>query len=268
MSKCSMLLGAILVAISASLAGAQAFRTLPDDEWCDKRDFRRTTHCEVREATLPAGRDVIAVDGGGNGGISVQGWDRDEILVRAKVSVHGLGRDEAAELASQIEIETDGEIQADGPRARGGNTSWVVSYEIKVPHRSALSLRATNGGIAIADVQGDIEFASTNGGVRLSRLAGDVAGETTNGGVSIELAGSTWNGEGLDVETTNGGVDLAIPEDYSARLVVGTVNGGVRSDFGATKAQRRARSITTKLGDGGPLLRVRTTNGGVSVQAT
>ena len=107
--------------------------------------------------------------------------------------------------------------------------------------------------------------SALNGGVHLTDVAGDVQGSTTNGGLHIELTGSSWDGEGLDVETTNGGVTIRVPEDYSARLETGTVNGGIDLDFPVTVQGRIGRRLTTTLGDGGPTIRAFTTNGGVRV---
>ena len=90
-------------------------------------------------------------------------------------------------------------------------------------------------------------------------------GRTTNGGVSAELTGRTWEGDGLDLETTNGGVRLRIPEDYSARLETATVNGAIDIDFPVTVQGRIGRDFSTTLGRGGPLLRAETTNGQVRV---
>ncbi len=55
------------------------------DDWCREyrsRD-RRGWYCEVREFTIPASSDALDIDAGGNGGISVEGWDRSEVLVRS-----------------------------------------------------------------------------------------------------------------------------------------------------------------------------------------
>jgi hypothetical protein len=101
--------------------------------------------------------------------------------------------------------------------------------------------------------------------VRLTGLAGDVRGGTNNGGIDVDLDGAVWRGEGLDVHTQNGGVKLAIPADYSARLETGTVNGSLRIDFPVTVQGRLDRDVDTTLGAGGPPIRVRTTNGGVKI---
>lgn len=79
-------------AFLALLITAQAQQRVAErDGWCDEdhgRDRDRGFFCEVREMTLPANRTVIAVDAEPNGGIYVEGWDRNEIRLRAKVSAH------------------------------------------------------------------------------------------------------------------------------------------------------------------------------------
>jgi DUF4097 and DUF4098 domain-containing protein YvlB len=190
------------------------------------------------------------------------------MLVRAKVESWAPSEQEARSLSRQITLQTaGGTVRADAPDF-GSERGWAVSYEIFVPHTTDLSLKAHNGGISIADVRGTAEFDAVNGGVSLKRLAGTVHGRTRNGGLSIELAGSTWEGRELDVSTTNGGVSLRLPGNYSARLETRTVNGGVSIDLPVTAQSRNNRELSVTLGAGGPLIRAVTTNGGISVRRT
>ena len=92
-----------------------------------------------------------------------------------------------------------------GPHT-GRDRNYWVSYELLVPETTDLRLETMNGGIALHDVKGTVEFKTMNGGVTLDSTAGSIHGRTTNGGVAVSLRGSAWEGEGLDVETTNGGV--------------------------------------------------------------
>jgi DUF4097 and DUF4098 domain-containing protein YvlB len=260
----------VLLTMVAATATAGEWKTIDDDEWC--RDGRwnddRDTYCEVREITIPGGRDVIRVDGGANGGITVEGWDRDEIRIRVKIKGWARDEDDAEMIVDMIDVETDGRvIHAEGPKQKR-KTGWSVSYRIMVPSESNLELEATNGGIAVADVEGDIYLDTTNGGLDITNLAGDVRGRTTNGGLHVELSGKTWRGKGLDVRSTNGGVDLQIPKNYNAELETGTVNGGIHLEFPVTVQGKLGKSLKATLGDGGPRLRVKTTNGGVHVSHT
>jgi DUF4097 and DUF4098 domain-containing protein YvlB len=141
-----------------------------------------------------------------------------------------------------------------------------VSYEVFVPRRSDLSLDTHNGGITISDVKGRIEFTALNGGVVLKRVGGNVHGGTTNGGLVVELAGDRWDGETLDVKTTNGGIVMSVPENYSAHLETGTVNGSLSIDFPVTVQGRITRELAVNLGSGGATLKAMTTNGGVRIR--
>jgi DUF4097 and DUF4098 domain-containing protein YvlB len=188
------------------------------------------------------------------------------MLVRAKVEAWAPSEAEARTISRQINLQTaGGTIRADAPDF-GNDRGWAVSYEIFVPHATDLSLKAHNGGIAIADVRGTLDFDAVNGGVALKRLAGSVHGRTTNGGLKVELAGSRWDGRELDVSATNGGVSLLVPDNYSARLETRTVNGRIAVDFPVTVQGAIDRELSVNIGSGGPLIRAVTTNGGVSVR--
>ncbi|HVF89966.1 MAG TPA: DUF4097 family beta strand repeat-containing protein [Blastocatellia bacterium] len=232
-----------------------------DNWWGD----RYSSHCEIQEQTLPAG-GTLSVNGGRNGGVSVKGWERNNVLVRARIQTGAKTSAEAAELARQIKIETGGsQIRAEGPTGQD-DKHWAVSYEIFVPQQSDLSLETYNGGISITDVRGQIEFKAHNGGVSLKRLGGNVRGTTTNGGLSVDLAGTRWEGEGLDAVTRNGGVSISVPENYSARLESGTRNGGLNLGFPLTVQGRVDKEISVDLGSGGATVRAVTTNGGVTIR--
>ena len=258
-------------ALAGSLLATSAAAQQTSEDWLDRcrddRDRDRAVHCEVREMRLPATGE-LSVDAGPNGGITVEGWDRNEILVRARVRTQARSEEEARELASEVRVEQgDGRIRSEGPRDSDRNRrNWSVSYEVFAPRRTSLDLASVNGGLRVSRVEGTLELSTTNGAISLEQVAGAVRGRTTNGGLDVRLVGDRWNGSGLDLQTTNGGVTLTLPEDYSARLETQTVNGGMQIDFPVTVQGRIGRSISTQLGAGGPLIKVRTSNGGVTIR--
>lgn len=218
----------------------------------------------MREATFrPSG--AVAVDATPNGGIQVTGGDGGDVRVHAKVMAVAATQEDARRLAAGVRIRTSGTVSAEGPVTRDRDW-WTVSYRLTVPMRTDLDLRSHNGGITLTGVRGRTEFTTTNGGVRISDAGGSVHGRTTNGGVKVALSGTQWDGDGLDVTTTNGGVTLEVPADYNAHLETGTVNGGVQIDFPVRVQGRLNREFSTDLGAGGPTIRAKTTNGGVSVK--
>jgi len=231
-----------------------------------RNQSRMVTHCEMREQSVGfAG--TLTVDAGVNGGVSVKGWDNAGVLVRAKVEASAPDEASAASLGTQVRVDVSaGQVSASGPAQSGDNGGWSVSYEIFVPRRGDLNLKANNGGIGISDVQGNIQFQTMNGGVTLKRLAGNVTGTTMNGGLNVELAGARWDGAKLDARTTNGGVNVSMPDNYSAHFETATTNGHLNLNFPMTVHGELGRALTTDIGSGGPTIHVETTNGGVNVK--
>lgn len=252
--------------VAAALALTAFAQNAEREMTCDGgSDSDLVSHCEINEMTI-AGMNHVWVDGGLNGGMTIKGAARQDILVRARVQTSAETEAEAQSIARQIVIHTGGgRIIADGP-TRERKRNWSVSYEILVPQRSDLTLKAHNGGIRISDVRGEIEFEALNGGVSLNRLAGNVHGHTANGGLSVVLAGERWEDGQLDASTVNGGVSMAVPDNYSARLETATVNGHIRVDFPVTVHGEIDHQLAIELGSGGSLVRAVTTNGGVSIK--
>jgi hypothetical protein len=238
-------------------------------EFCSSNNWNgndKVSVNDLREFTVAAGS--LNVDAGRNGGVRVKGENRSDILVRACVQAWAGSEEAAKSLLSSVRISNSGTIKAEG-----SDDNFAVSYDIRVPRSTDLSLTAHNGGISISSVDGRLEFTTTNGGVRLDDVAGDVKGRTTNGGVNVALTGSSWRGRGLDVETSNGGVRLSLPESYAANIETGTVNGGFHSDIASLNVERNERDrqrntrINTALNGGGAPIRVTTTNGGIHISS-
>src|SRR5207248_3814912 len=108
----------------------QAQRTSRDperasDEWLDKcREGRgrsnddRDRVCEVREKRLSPTR-MLDIDGKENGGVSVHGWDRSEVLILAKIQADADDADEAKDVAAGITNDVHrARVRADGPSTR------------------------------------------------------------------------------------------------------------------------------------------------------
>jgi hypothetical protein len=248
--------------IAAQRQAARDF-SCADDNWgSDRQGF-----CEIREFTVPATGAAFTVDASPNGGIDVEGSQRRDIFVRARIVATAATEEEARAIVGRVQVTaTATRVDADGPRNLGRRESWHVSYRASVPTATPLSLKTTNGGISVDSINSRVELATTNGGMKLSRMAGEVEGRTTNGGIDVDLDGNGWNGSGLDLQTTNGGVTLVVPAQYNAHLETGTSNGGIKVDFPVTVQGTIGRNFSTDLGSGGATLRVHTTNGGVRVR--
>lgn len=219
--------------------------------------------CQLRRTLLPA-RDQLNVQNR-NGGIQVFGEERNTIALEARVIVKANSRTQAERIERQIKIETNGAIRAEGPTSGIFGPNWYVNYRLLVPEKIAAHLKTENGGIDLHHLQGTLQAETTNGGLTLDALAGNVHASTVNGGISLRLSGTTWHGTGLTAHTTNGGINIKTSPDYSAHLILQTVNGGVSIHLPNTNLNVRHNHFDGNLGHGGPTIECHSVNGGISI---
>ena len=231
-------------------------------------DRERARHCEIREQSLPSiGR--MSIDAGPNGGATVKGWLGGDVLVRARVEASGETEGAAAIMTSRVMIDASGgQVRATGPES-ADNSSWSVSYEIFVPQVTDVTLKTSNGGLTVSDVRGQIHFDTVNGGVHLKRVAGEVSGATVNGGIDVEFTGVMGDWRQMELSTHNGGVTVAMPSNYSARIQAETGMGHIQSDFPLPPStEARVRKLDFNIGSGGPPIHITTGNGGIRLKRT
>lgn len=263
----------------AALLAATASATVGTAE-CPDRETRRdgVRLCETRTLDL-RGRQ-LTLDASPNGGISVTGWSRSEIQVVAHVEAWGDREDTARRLLRETEVHVRGRtVSTHLPKREGRQDQregWSsVRYEVRVPREAELDLRTVNGGIVIADVAGTLSLRSTNGGIELENVGGEIDGRTTNGPVHVRLNQSPLGR--LALETTNGPVTLVVPANLSAEVDARTSLGPVRIDglpLEESGCNERGRArvpclngrVVGTLGQGGAALRLRTTNGPISLR--
>ncbi|HEV7990893.1 MAG TPA: DUF4097 family beta strand repeat-containing protein [Gemmatimonadaceae bacterium] len=266
---------ALALLASASIAQAQSSRDDNDADWLERcrndnnsrYNDDRAHACEVRNVPVRLSGRSISIDGRQNGGIRVFGWNGDSVRVTARIQAEGRTDAEANALLKDIRVQADGHsVRSDGPSMEGyDNRGWSVSFVVFVPRRFDLDLEAHNGGLGVSGVNGRLELGTTNGSVSLNDVGGDVHAHTQNGSLNVQLTGSKWDGAGLNAETRNGSVRLAVPDNYAAQLETGTVNGRINTDIPITVSGQISRRMSFAIGGGGPPVRATTTNGSVTI---
>jgi hypothetical protein len=252
--------------IAMGVNRSQVQTAIPVEDLCaDRSGNRRQHHCEVREEIVATASE-LDIDPGRNGGVRVRGWDRPDARLRTRVEAYADTESRARELAASVRVTAvGGRIRSDGAMSMR-HEHWSTSFYLDAPRNARLAINTYNGGISLEELAGVVVMRGTNGGITLRDVGGDVKGSTQNGGLRVELTASRWAGQGLDLETRNGGVRLTLPENYSGELETGTVNGRVEIDFPVLIHAGRQRRFTTTLGSGGPKIRAITTNGSVIVR--
>jgi hypothetical protein len=206
-----------------------------------------------------------------NGRITAEASEGTAVEVLADRTAKGTTDEAAKDLLGRIEMRE--EVGADRVRVevRAPRTSGPSGHEftwtIKVPRGVSVDLRTVNGGIRVANLDGDVRARSTNGAIKgTALLASSVDAAVTNGGVEIEMAKPVTSGT-FELEAVNGGVSINLPADSRADIAGRCVNGGITtSDLQLeTVGEQNRRRLDAKLNGGGARVSLETVNGGVRI---
>jgi Putative adhesin len=198
-----------------------------------------------------------------NGSVQVEGWDRDEVEVRAVKTSQNDPRDLA-----QVKIEVEshpGQVAVHTLYPKGEGAQVAVEYHVRVPYRVLLgSVGTVNGSVVVRGIEGSGELRSVNGNVEVTNSSGRFNAKTTNGDLRLELR-ELMDGGPMDIETVNGSVVLGLPSNARANLKALSMNGDVYSELPATStgAPAAKRGFRAKMGVGGGDISVHTVNGGI-----
>jgi hypothetical protein len=128
----------------------------------------------------------------------------------------------------------------------------------------SITAKTSSGGIDVAQAgSGNVDVSSSSGSVSVRGVRGSVHASTSSGGLTIqgELAGD-WR-----VSASSGSVRIALPPNQGFELDANTGSGSIDVDFPVTVTGTvNRRSLKGSTQGGGPLLHVRTSSGGISIQ--
>jgi DUF4097 and DUF4098 domain-containing protein YvlB len=261
----------------------------------------RAVREEVVSIDAPAGGGLRIHNS--NGRTRISGEDRADIEVTAYKTARAGSQRAAEELLDEMELvfteSVEGlDLEIEIPRRR--HRRGAANLCIKVPRGMRISVHAVNGRVDVDGIQGDVEVKSSNGSATITEVTGDVQVATSNAKVhccrnrgrlrarssngKIEIEGhrgavdaSTSNGviraqidhlgkEGIHLATSNGRIVLELPDPVDADVDIRVDNGLIRNDRPLSPGSKEAQGrVAGQLGHGGPLIKLRTSNGMVSM---
>lgn len=197
-----------------------------------------------------------------NGGVRIEGWDREQVEVKAvKTALHQ--NDDLNRV--QIEVQDDGaQLDVNTRYPSGSGVQVTVEYEIHVPYRLRwAAVNTVNGNVHAQGITGAGTLDSVNGDVEVVDSEGRFSGITTNGDVRMQLR-SVPQGAPVSLRTINGSVELSVPQGTNMDVRVVNRNGDFRSDFPlATLGTYTSSRFSGRLGSGGGEVFMGTVNGAI-----
>ena len=216
-----------------------------------------------RTFTLPADGRVSLENI--NGGVTITGWDRNEVEIDAVKKANSQQKlDEA-----KIEVEASNDavhIRTKYPEGRTNNNPAIVTYDVHVPRNARLDgINLVNGSLAVSEFGGDLKANLVNGSSNIHDLAGRTDLSSVNGSVNAFYR-SLNNVPEIRLKSVNGPVKLGLPASPNADVSVSTVNGGITTDFPLqVQGKFMGRHIDGKLGNGGTKIEISNVNGAIHI---
>jgi len=216
--------------------------------------------------TLPLRADGSFELNNVNGTVRIEGWDREEVEVRATKSTP-----EKESTLEQVAIEIEsrpGAVSVSTRYPQDEGVAVAVDYVIHVPRHAQLNrINNVNGTLRVMSSDSIGDLRTVNGNIEVYEGSGNVHAHTTNGNVYLELK-HPGDSRGASAETTNGSVLLAIPADLPAELEARCMNGNFSSELPMVmRGAEQPRVVHGRLGVGGAPIHLGTVNGAIRVVA-
>ncbi|WP_156950093.1 DUF4097 family beta strand repeat-containing protein [Maribacter antarcticus] len=139
---------------------------------------------------------------------------------------------------------------------------------IFLPKSQNISVTNSWGGTTeITGFSGEVEANSNlNGALVLSNLTGAVTAYSLNHGIQVNFTEINQNSP-IDIRTTNGEINVTLPEKTSANIVLSSWNGDIYSNFDIKTKEKDGlksfsdRDINGIINGGGVNIKLKSTNG-------
>lgn len=156
-----------------------------------------------------------------------------------------------------------------------------VTVIARVPRRADVSLSTVNDGeIVVRNITGTLELGNANGPVTATGISGAVIAESINDTIDIGFASLPDEGV-MSMESMNGDLVVRLPGNAGAELHLDSSEGEILSDFevdvlpskpvveredtGDGVSVRVENTIVARVNGGGPVIRLKTLNGDISI---
>jgi len=207
-----------------------------------------------------------------NGRIEIEGVDESTVEVRAERTARAATDALARELLPRIEISeraTPTLVQIETKRLSGIiiGATIEVQYHVRVPKSALVRVRTANGLMAVESLRGRLVANTVNGSISGRDLSGGVEARAVNGPVEIEVG--AVGEDPIDLRTTNGTIQLRLPQSAKVNLSASCVNGVIDTsaltlDLMGEQSKRRVRG---RMNGGGTPIELNTVNGKIEVSA-
>ncbi len=202
--------------------------------------------------------------------IKIEGHNSDEVIIQASS-----GYEAPPERAKGLKplyntaVDNTGIGLAVTPESGGLRIEKAarkdIKYTIRLPRKVAVLYQQANwqgSGIAISNMDGDLEVRTNNADIDLTNVTGPVVANSTSGEVKV-IYSSLSQEKPTAISTISGAVDITLPASAKSNLKLRSISGEMYTDFDL--GLKNTKDGMSKVG-GGSNIEGTTNGGGVDIQ--
>jgi DUF4097 and DUF4098 domain-containing protein YvlB len=230
----------------------------------------------------------------------------DEIKIDAQqqgdkiiIKVTGPARPEHRGVTIGIHISPTARLRVAVPRSANINATSGDGAIRAEAIDGRIVLRTVDGSVTGTRLGGDIQIRSGDGTIRIDNSTGKLDLETDDGSILVEAKPTVLNlrtgdgtvrvavepdtvmGDNWDITTSDGSVAVTLPGLFNAEIDAETSDGSVRTNHplldneerelrrdgeDSDDRRERRRTLRTKIGEGGKILKIRSGDGTIRIE--
>ncbi len=195
------------------------------------------TDAQLREIFSEEASKTLPLSGGGavfiesfSGSISVTGTDGEQLVVVAKRVIKAAPGTDISQVQARLGVIFEGNASKQTVRSVGLTSSKQlttrIDYEVKVPRTASVNMI---GGIGDAfkatGLNGRLFVRSVSGRISIDRVSGPIIVDSVNADVIVTYHSQPTSG--ADISSTNGNVEVRVPQKANLRWVAQTLKGDI-----------------------------------------
>lgn len=130
-----------------------------------------------------------------------------------------------------------------------------------------VELKTSGGNISVGRVAGPADLSTSGGNINIDSVAGSLRAHTSGGNIRASVSGAL--SQDCSLSTSGGSVNVRMDKRAAFRLDASTSGGSVDASglaLVAEKSNRERSRVAGAVNGGGPLLKLRSSGGGISVK--
>jgi hypothetical protein len=231
----------------------------------------------------------LTIIGAPEGSITIEGWSRSEVEVRAEIQLRADTEPDLDRLAAvngfvldedlnHLRVLTTGTHDRAFMKAHAKNfpkkllgLPWKIDYRIRVPMSTDLDINAGRGPISLAGVEGNVRVSSPQSETKLEFSGGTLSTTIAVGKVTLKVLGRSWRGVGADIKVAAGDIVVELPVGFSGDLDADILRTGeIENAYEGLEAREKPgitkQHVKGRMGSGGGFLKLAVGDGHIYIK--